>query len=254
MSKHNKRQIQNNRVVTYIPPRGIVDEFSYHLAERNTITDTLERLRIHFIPLVTWLTAVETAVARFDQCVIDRGAGMRETLNKLQKRMYDHYSDLEKFCKERDILYMLEDAEPIVMSRTAAYHDYVKGECTYDDLLTLVNIRKDDETLIQSITHIDRGGRPESMKSWRVWLAENWHKVSTQYDPKQYGLADRKKALHLRFERAIENKDLSAQDIATIKGQLKYYEDNKADFGAYMRTLVSQWKRQGKPTVSKTGF
>lgn len=123
------------------------------------------------MPFFTQWAALEHWVARFDQCVIDRGAGMLDQLNIIQQKVYSLYSDMEQEYK--DIGLPDDQTKKTVNDRLNGYHRLVASDpAAYDILLDLTNQMQLSARLAYLSVNIQRGGQPSGMTAPRRLLAE----------------------------------------------------------------------------------
>jgi len=180
---------QNSGLLPIRYPAYGLDVYHQNAAFTAGKNAALQKFNDAALPYIMMLTGLERSVAKFDQCVTDRGASMLGMLNKLQQRVYSHFSDIEKVLAELKDDDALESLKGIVYPRLNAYHrlvgDGVDGfdraePDAYQDLLALAKASENDKSLVELAMSVNRGGNQKAPGSdyigqWAIdWL--NRHK------------------------------------------------------------------------------
>ncbi len=151
----NKRRDGQSRGITI--PRSVLESIR---AEAQQQAD--ERLIKHTLPFIKKVGSLDRLITRFDQCVIDRGAGMMDQLNTIQKQIYREYCDIEK--ELRNVNLIDDNAKQLVDERLNAYHRLLAGDATaYKDLQNLTKQTLFAEGLVDLTAKVNRGGQPRGM-------------------------------------------------------------------------------------------
>lgn len=122
-----------------------------------------QRIETDLWPFIMKMAHLEGLLQRFDQCVIDRGAGMVDRLNIIQQAIYKQYSDMEReysFVGFPDANVKLK-----VDERLGGYHRLFEGDSkAYDDLLDLTDQMDISKTLVMESAKINRGGTRNGLR------------------------------------------------------------------------------------------
>lgn len=167
--RRHKRYIPDRR-----SPKALVGQLMatparlYTKAECQTMTDKL--LETAYLPRFSAMSKLDHSVGRFDQCVIDRGAGMLQRLQLLQGQLYENYSDFKKlFSHVSQDNAWKQRVQNAVFGRLAAYHDLVDGVAgAYDRLIALAAELESGLPLVELSQLLERGGAAPKVERARI--------------------------------------------------------------------------------------
>src|SRR5512145_784842 len=132
-------------------------------------------------PFFLAVNGLEHFLARFDQCVIDRGMGMMEQLKTIQTCLYERYSNvMASFPEQHKDGEWYYHIKRIVYERIAAYNRIIDGDKNaYDDLIRLAQEFSGGHSLIEVAQEFERGGR--SKDEGLRWLLAQCQAMKAQY-------------------------------------------------------------------------
>lgn len=147
-----------SKKIAYLRPPQVLLTYTEEQRIRADEQNKLERqLHDQVYPFWMQATVLEALVQRFDQCVTDRGRGMRKMLGTLQIAIYNHYSKMEE--EYHHVGFPDDDVKQAVNDRLNAYHRLFDGDKTaYTDLLELARQLNVSQPLVAMSQAIKRGG------------------------------------------------------------------------------------------------
>jgi len=159
-------------------------------------------------PLVLCLVAFENAIARFDQCVIDRGKGMEQQLKKIQSALNDAWVDYKDIMKNERGDDWVEEVILRGQARLNGYHRLLEKDPTaYDDLLKLTEQQESAKPMIEYAQAIARGGPDFENSKSKIILDRTQDILATEQSiPNAFTLA-RKVAMSLRQDLEQEQRE-----------------------------------------------
>jgi hypothetical protein len=208
--------------------------------QRIAIQDTMER-RFDDVwwPFILASHALEHALARFDQCVIDRGPGMMEQLNRLQSHLYDKRSILLEKAAAFDRHYaetpFIMEVERVVLSRLQAFNRLFKehDDTAYATLVDLAGEMAMAHPLIDLARDIDRGGRRGEASDVLDRIGEMLYQV----------IGPEKTALH-SWAAAGHQTRLRMQAGGDAAAARRLDAERKYDFGGFCKKQYRRYQKK----------